>query len=99
MNQNKKKTEGGAAPPNSEPWNPTDPVAKKVKNILEDMQPVVSVRPERTIDDLGLAPDTVRLRMNGNFFSTAANKLSAGQVTGNTSVLTLVVEIEALGGN
>jgi hypothetical protein len=99
MNQNKKKTEGRAGPPNSEPWDPTDPVAKKVKSILEDMKPVVSVRPERTVDDLGLAPDSVRLQMNGNFFPTAPNKLSAGQVTGNTSVLTLVVEIEDLGGS
>lgn len=80
-------------------WNPTDPVAKKVKTILEDMHPVVSVWPDRTMDDLGLVPDTVRLRMNGKFFAMAANKLSAGQVTGNTSVLTLVVEIEALGGH
>ena len=80
-------------------WSPTDPVAKKVKTILEGMHPVVSVRPERTMDDLGLAPDTVRLRMNGNFFPSAANKLSAAQVTGNTSVLTIVVEIEALGGH
>jgi hypothetical protein len=83
----------------SGPWNPTDPVAKKVKAILEGIHPVVSVRPERTMDDVGLAADTVRLAMNTAFFANSANKLSASQVTGSTTVLTLVIEIEALGGH
>jgi hypothetical protein len=80
-------------------WNPTDPVAKKVKAILEGMPPVVSVRPERSMDDLGLVADTVRLAMNTTFFVNSSNKLSASQVTGSTTVLTLVIEIEALGGH
>jgi hypothetical protein len=96
MSKNNKEE---APPPEIEPWNPTEPVAQEVKRILEEIGAVVSVRPERTIDDLGLVPDTVRLRMNGRFFPTAANKLSSSDVTGNTSVLTLVNEIEALGGH
>jgi hypothetical protein len=51
------------------------------------------------MDDLGLAADTVRLRMNTAFFANSANKLSASQVTSSTTVLTLVIEIEALGGH
>lgn len=79
-------------------WNPVGGVERKVKKILVELRPAVSVQPERTLDDLSLASDTVRLKMNTAFFSASPNRLSAEQVKGTTSVLTLIQEIKDLGG-
>lgn len=74
-------------------WNPTEPVPRTIKEILEQLGAAVAVIPERTLGDLGLAPDTVRARINSKFFPVPFPGLSSAQVTSSTTVLTLVIVV------
>lgn len=84
---------GGVTSMSPNSWNPTEPVPKRIKEILKELGAAVAVIPERALGDLGLAEDTVRARINSEFFPVPYPGLSDAQVTSSTTVLALVIAV------